>query len=66
MNNKYLKSADCNNCFLRKGEYCTQLSNNPCLDFKPIPIICREERDSWPLGTEIWNKGMVNSFGYKN
>ncbi len=49
MENKMHSKADCNNCFLRKGEFCTQLRNDPCSDFKPLPVITPAERESWPV-----------------
>ena len=53
MNNVKTTAADCSRCFLRKGEYCTQLQNIPCSDFKPLPIISGRDNESWPDQTEF-------------
>ena len=60
MENKMLSRADCRNCFLRKGEICTQLRNDPCSDFKPLPIITREERACWP---DIMDASYIRMYG---
>lgn len=39
--------AGLNNCFLRKGEFCTQLRNIPCGDFKPLPVTPVKDYEPW-------------------
>ncbi len=64
MKNVVYKSADCDNCFLRRGGYCSQLRNDPCSDFKPLQVLSKEEKERWPGISDYRYPGMVSSFGY--
>ena len=39
---------DCNICQLRANGRCSQLSNEPCSDFRAIPLVTKEEKADWP------------------
>ncbi len=38
----------CDNCQLRKSGACSQLRNELCGDYRAIPFIPIEVKDSWP------------------
>ena len=41
-------TPSCDNCQLRRNEQCSELSNVLCPDYKAVPYISKEEKDSWP------------------
>ena len=42
------RCVSCDNCMLSRNETCTLIKRKPCEDYRAVPYISQEERDSWP------------------